>query len=218
MNTFLLKLIALVTMIIDHFGAIFHEDIMAYRIIGRIAFPIYCFLLVEGFFHTKNFKKYASRLLIFGFISELFFDYAFFGKLYFGHQNIFFTLFIGLMAIELIENKDGKYKISKNLVIALAIILASLTFVDYAFMGIIYILAFYFNRNYPRKQKFLRIALTMLIINLSSSLIQQFSLLTLPILYFYNGELGPKNKLLQISFYIAYPLHLLIFYLIKINL
>lgn len=216
MSTFILKLIALTTMIIDHFGAIFHEDVMVYRMIGRIAFPIYCFLLVEGFYHTKDFKRYAIRLFIFGLISELFFDYAFYGKTYLGHQNIFFTLFIGLMAMHFIENKDGKYKISKNLVIGLAIILATLTFVDYSFTGIIYILAFYFYREYPQNKKFLRIGLIMLFMNLiSSSLIQQFSLLSLPILYFYNGKLGPKNKVLQLSFYIAYPLHLFIFYLIK---
>ncbi|HEY8362739.1 MAG TPA: TraX family protein [Tissierellaceae bacterium] len=217
MSTFLLKLIALSTMIIDHFGAIFHEDVMIYRMIGRLAFPIYCFLLVEGFYHTSNVKRYAIRLLIFGFISELFFDYAFYGKIYLWHQNIFFTLFIGLMAMYFIENKDGKYNIKKNLVMAISILIATLTFVDYTYIGIIYILAFYFFRDYPKKQKFLRIGLIMLIINLvSTSLIQQFSLLALPILYFYNGELGIKNKALQLLFYIAYPLHLLIFYLIKI--
>ncbi|NLK44494.1 MAG: hypothetical protein GX300_08890 [Tissierellia bacterium] len=218
MNTFVLKLIALISMIIDHYGAIFHEDIMIYRMIGRIAFPIYCFLLVEGYYHTKDFNKYAKRLFIFALISEVFFDYAFYGKLGFGHQNVFFTLFIGLMAMHFIDNKEGKYKLDKNRVIILAIALASILFVDYTFMGIIYILAFYFNREYPSKKKFLNIGLIMLITNIiSTTLIQQFSLLALPVLYFYNGKLGPKNKVLQLSFYIAYPLHLLIFYLIKVG-
>ncbi|NLY85299.1 MAG: hypothetical protein GX077_02975 [Tissierellia bacterium] len=218
MNTFILKLIALTTMIVDHYGAIFHEDIMIYRVIGRLAFPIYCFLLVEGFFNTRDFKSYAKRLFIFGLISEIFFDYAFYGRLYFGHQNIFFTLFIGLMAMYFLENKDGKYKISRNMVLFLAIILSTFLFVDYAFMGIIYILAFYYYREYPSKNKFLRLGIIMLIVNLAfTSLVQQFSLLALPILYFYNGKLGPKNKPLQLSFYIAYPLHLLLFYLIKIS-
>lgn len=217
MNAFILKLIALVTMIIDHYGAIFHSDIMIFRMIGRIAFPIYCFLLVEGFYHTKDFKKYATRLFIFGLISEVFFDYALYGKLSLGHQNVFFTLFIGLMAMHFLENKEGKYKINRNMVIFLAVILATFLSVDYSLIGIIYILAFYFNRKYITRHKLIRTGLIMLVTNLVfTSLIQMLSLLALPIIYFYNEELGPKNKGLQLSFYIAYPLHLLIFYLIKI--
>ncbi|MFA7532979.1 MAG: TraX family protein, partial [Tissierellaceae bacterium] len=92
MNVFILKLIALTSMIIDHYGAIFHGDVILYRIIGRLAFPIYAFLLVEGYFHTRNVKKYGLRLFIFALISEIPFDYAFYGGLSFVHQNIFFTL------------------------------------------------------------------------------------------------------------------------------
>ena len=219
MNTFILKLIALVSMIIDHYGAIFHEDIMAYRMIGRIAFPIYSFLLVEGYFHTSDFKRYAKRLFIFALVSEVFFDFAFYGKIYLGHQNIFFTLFLGLMTMHFMDNKDGRYKLKKNTVLFLAIILSTFLFVDYRFMGIIYILAFYYNREFPTKKKFINLGLIMLIINLAfTSLVQQFSLLALPLIYFYNGKLGPKNKALQLSFYVAYPLHLFLFYLIKMSL
>jgi hypothetical protein len=92
MSVLVLKTLALFTMVIDHYGAIFQSDIIIYRIIGRLAFPIYCFLLVEGYFHTSNIKKYAARLLIFAFISEIPFDLAFFGHVGFEHQNIFFTL------------------------------------------------------------------------------------------------------------------------------
>ncbi len=117
------------------------------------------------------------------------------------------------------DNKDGRYKLKKNTVLFLAIILSTFLFVDYAFMGIIYILAFYYNREFPTKKKFLNLGLIMLIINLAfTSLVQQFSLLALPLIYFYNGKLGPKNKALQLSFYVAYPLHLFLFYLIKMSL
>ena len=215
MSSLLLKIIALVTMIIDHYGAIFQSNILYYRIIGRLAFPIYCFLLVEGYTHTSNLKKYASRLLVFAFISEIPFDFAFNGKLGFAHQNIFFTLFIGLAAIYFIDNKEGKYNVDKTLIIVAACISATLLQTDYQFIGIIYILSFYFTRNLSMKKRLLATAPVMIAVNLSAGWIQQFSVLALIIIYFYNNEPEVKNKFLQMSFYIAYPLHLLIFYLIK---
>jgi hypothetical protein len=215
MNVLFLKTVALATMIIDHYGAIFQSGVNIYRIIGRIAFPVYCFLLVEGYFHTRDVKKYGKRLLLFAIISEIPFDLAFYGKIGFAHQNIFFTLFIGLAAIYFIENKEGKYSVNNSIVIAAAGILAMALSVDYNIMGVIYILSFYFTRNFPKKRQMLYMAGIMLFTNLMSSPLQQFSLLALPLIYFYNGELGQKNKFLQIMFYAAYPLHLLLFYFLK---
>lgn len=215
MNVLFLKIIALATMIIDHYGAIFQSGTDIYRIIGRIAFPVYCFLLVEGYLHTGDVKKYGKRLLLFAVLSEIPFDLAFYGRLGFVHQNIFFTLFIGLTAIYFIDNKDGLYKFNKNLVIAAAFILSVVLAVDYNIIGIIYILVFYFTRNYPKAKRLSYVAAIMLLTNLMASPLQQFSLLALPLVYFYNSELGPKNKFLQLLFYTAYPAHLLIFYFLK---
>jgi hypothetical protein len=215
MSSLVLKITALITMIIDHYGAIFQSNIIIYRIIGRLAFPIYCFLLVEGYTHTSNIKKYASRLLAFAFISEIPFDLAFFGKIGFEHQNIFFTLFIGLAAIYFIDNKEGKYSTNSAFIIIAASVTATLLRTDYQFIGIIYILAFYFTRDQAKPKKFLTIGLIMFAVNLSAGMLQQFSLLALIPIYFYNKTEGRKNKILQISFYTAYPLHLIIFYLIN---
>lgn len=215
MNVLIIKMIALTSMIIDHYGAIFQSGTDIYRIIGRLAFPIYCFLLVEGYFHTKDVKKYAKRLFLFALISEVPFDLAFYNKIGFVHQNIFFTLFIGLAAIYFIDNKEGKYNLNKNLIMAAAGISSMILSVDYSIIGIIYILAFYFTRNYPKSKRISTVALVMLLVNLSSSVLQQFSLLALPIIYFYNGELGPKNKVLQILFYVTYPFHLTLFYIMN---
>lgn len=214
MNSLLLKAIALTTMIIDHYGAIFHSDIVIYRIIGRLAFPIYCFLLVEGYFHTSNFKKYAIRLLIFAFISEIPFDLAFYNEIGFVHQNIFFTLFIGLFAIYFIDNKE-KYKLNSTLVIIAAGVIATLLRTDYQFIGVIYIFAFYKVKSLPQERRLVFTGIIMLAMNLAAGWLQQFSLLALGPIHFYNNEQGRKNKFIQLGFYIAYPLHLMIFYLIN---
>ncbi len=222
MNVFILKLIALTTMIIDHYGAIFQNGVTAFRIIGRLAFPIYCFLLVEGYFHTADVKKYAKRLFVFALISEIPFDLAFYNNVGFVHQNIFFTLFIGLAVIYILDNKIAAYNISNTAaaiasftVIIASFIAAIALSVDYNAIGIVYILTFYFTRDYDRPKKFITIGLIIFFVNLSSYWVQQFSLLALIPIYFYNQELGPKNKILQLSFYAVYPLHLIIFYFIK---
>lgn len=215
MNVFLLKSIALITMIIDHYGAIFQSSVITYRIIGRLAFPIYAFLLVEGYFHSKNIKRYATRLFLFAFVSEMPFDLAFYNGVNFTHQNIFFTLFIGLYTMYFLENKE-KYKVNTPLVLGFGILLATLFSVDYSFIGIIYILSFYYTRNLKPSQRLFSVGLSMFLINLISlSYLQNFALLALPLIFFYNGELGPKNKFIQLFFYISYPLHLIIFYLIQ---
>lgn len=214
MNVFTLKIIALFTMIIDHYGAIFHDGIEVYRMIGRLAFPIYAFLLVEGYFHTSDLKKYGKRLLLFAFISEIPFDLALSGKLEFMHQNIFFTLFIGLLTMYFIDKRE-EYKVSKPLVIFVSVLLATGLAVDYSFIGIVYILGFYFTRDMPKNERFGKLILIMFLTNLAFiGYIQQFSLLALILIYLYNEQLGPKNKLIQSLFYIMYPLHLLVFYLI----
>lgn len=212
MNILTLKMIALFTMITDHYGAIFQNNIYLFRIIGRIAFPIYCFLLVEGYFHTSNVKKYAIRLLIFALISEAPFDLAFYNKIDFVHQNVFFTLLIGLIMVYFLDNKQAKYKLNNTIIIIMASILSLILSVDYNIIGIIYILAFYYTKSYPKSQRFIRVAIIMFLTNFLSVTIQQFSLLSLLLLYLYNGELGPQNRFLQILFYVAYPLHLILFY------
>ncbi len=215
MNSLLLKAIALTTMIIDHYGAIFQGDIIIYRIIGRLAFPIYCFLLVEGYFHTSNLKGYARRLLIFALISEIPFDLAFYNGIGFVHQNIFFTLFIGLAAIYFIDNKE-KYKFDSTLVIIIAAVIATLLRTDYQFIGVIYIFAFYKAKSLPKERRLLSTGVIMFAMNMAAGWLQQFSLLALGLIYFYNNEEGRKNKFIQLGFYIAYPLHLMIFYLINV--
>ncbi len=95
-----LKFVAMLTMLIDHIGYLFFPSAIWLRVIGRISFPIFAFLIARGYRFTSNKQKYALRLLIFGFVAQI--PYAYFVP---GKWNIMFTLFIGLIIIELFESK-----------------------------------------------------------------------------------------------------------------
>lgn len=216
MNNTYLKLIALTTMIIDHVGAIFFSFEPNFRIIGRIAFPIYCFLLVEGYFHTRDVKKYSIRLFLFALVSELPFDYAFFGGMNNTHQNIFFTLFLGLLAVHAIEEYFMKKPVISVPVLFLAFFLSEYFHTDYGMLGILYILTFYGLRKVDGLPKVLLMVVFIGILNiLLSRGVQYYSVLAVPFIAAYNGKPGPRNILLKYGFYTAYPLHLLILYLLQ---
>ena len=216
LTSFHLKLIAIITMTIDHVGAALFPGVNIggfeyLRIIGRLAFPIFCFLIVEGFVHTRNVKKYMLRLFVFVFISEIPFDLLFntTGNL-FAMQNVFGTLFLGLVMIYAIDEvykkmgRDNSNSSTAVLIILLAAaIVAYFTRVDYSVLGIAYMAVFYLYQG-----KNLHIFVSLIVLNIlfcGVNDIQMFSALAVPIIACYNGKLGPKVKYL---FYVYYPLHL----------
>lgn len=247
-----IKLIALVTMFIDHFGATIVEKyvmgmppgqarnvwVIIYlimRSIGRIAFPIYIFLLVEGLKYTRSRIKYLGRLIMFAFISEIPFDIAL--NIYdmndiknwrfieFGYQNVFFTLacgFAAIMCIDAVFNKLNNQALNKEkkatdivikVVITLAIgaifaYLAWLLKTDYSVFGVIAIIVMYLVRRKPI------VAMGATCVTLAiSSIIEIVALVDMALIAKYNGEKGMNIKWL---FYLFYPVHLLILGLIKL--
>lgn len=220
-----LKCIAIVTMLIDHIGAVVLERLLvagvesnllypAYvttRTIGRIAFPIFCFLLVEGFEHTGNRKRYALRLLAFAVISEVPFDLAFRGKLIeTGYQNVFFTLFIGLvtmLAFHAIEEKTEWNPLWRGALLALVMFagmgLAYWMKTDYDAKGVMCIMALYVFRSMRGPQ--------ILAGCLAFGWWELPALVAFIPIAFYNGKRGWN---LKYAFYGFYPLHLLLLYLI----
>lgn len=176
-NSFSLKMIAIICMFIDHMTAagIFVTSNLQYTIgrgIGRIAFPLFCFLLVEGYFYSRDRMKYLARLLFLAFVSEIPFDLVFRGSAYnMEYQNVFFTLSLGLAAVMMLGKTDRKfmgmandekrndsekrfYKFL-NIIIQLAILtfmttMAELLRTDYSANGVLLIVMIYFfEKFYP---------------------------------------------------------------------
>ena len=205
LNSFQLKCIAVLTMIIDHTGAVLFPGDLVFRYIGRISFPIFCFLLVEGFSHTRDMRKYMLRLGVFAVISEIPYDLAFRDTvLEFGHQNVFFSLFIGVVMMYALEkNAEWPIKVTEVL---LAMWVAVFLRTDYGFKGILLISIYYFLRRY-RWRKHVAGAVW----NLLWNQIQRYGVFATVFLVLYNGEKGPSMKYF---FYLFYPLHLLVLYAI----
>ncbi|SHK36480.1 TraX family protein [Hespellia stercorisuis] len=217
-----LKMIAIITMLIDHIGAtivlrilIQTQDphmFLIYQIlrkIGRISFPIFCFLLVEGFLHTHDVKKYALRLGIFAVISEIPFDLALTRdpSLYNEHQNVFLTLLIGLLVLaglRYIECRLSMYSVAQMAAYLLCVsggmALAYFLKTDYDYRGVICIVILYLSRNNRLLQCVLGALSFLWEIPASAAFV---------LIYLYNGKRGFQMKYF---FYLFYPVHLLILY------
>ena len=152
-----LKWIAMISMLIDHVGIylgrcnVDWEIWKWFRIIGRIAFPLYCFLLVEGFFHTGDIKKYLIRIGAFALISEIPFDLFLCGTWFCpGYQNVGVTLFIGLLLLYLYNRFVGNVQpIYAIMALISMMCLGYLTGCDYGAEGVLLIFLFYFFRFRP---------------------------------------------------------------------
>ena len=207
-----LKLIAIVTMLIDHIGLALFPDELIWRYIGRISFPIFAFLIVEGFVHTSNFKKYIGRILIFGILSEIPFNLLVSGKVFdLEHQNVFFTFAIGLIMLHFIEKNTAS--VLNNGFLIMGILFSVILRTDYSIYGIGLIYIFYVFR-YSK--------VTMLgfasLVSLISGGVQRFAMLSTIPMALYNGERGPKvfdKKYVKYMFYAFYPIHIIILVFIR---
>ncbi len=210
LNSFQLKCIAVITMAIDHTGAVLFPQILLFRYVGRLAFPVFCFLLTEGFFHTRNVKKYMFRLGVFAIISEVPYDLAFRKSiLEFTHQNVFFTLLIGVIMMYALE-RSSEWPV-KVVVVILSMWFASWICSDYSFKGILLIAIYYFLRD-NKMGKFGVGALWNFMWN---STIQMYGALASIPIALYNGE---KGRSVKYFFYLFYPLHLSALYAVSVLL
>lgn len=234
-----LKWIALLTMLFDHIGAVLLEygllpkvsgavlsgnsyDFLVadyhfwyyfneiLRMIGRLSFPLFCFLLVEGYLHTKDVKKYALRLGLFALLSEMPFDLAVFNSYFdLSRQNVFFTLLIGLLVLWFLDYFEKTLVPSmqpcRYLVPFTGILAAEFLQTDYAGYGVLLIFLLYELRN-KRKPQCIAGALLTLFNSYTAWIAFLF-------IWFYNGERG--KQLPKYFFYVFYPVHLLLLFLVR---
>ena len=211
-----LKLIALVSMVIDHLGDSFFPSLAWMRVVGRIAMPVFAFCVAEGYIHTRDRQSYLLRMGVFALISEIPFDLAQYGRLELSHQNIMFTFFLALCALMLFDYIAERFDGVRGLVLgvsAVAVIAVGSVFLgaDYNFSAIGLVFIFYLLRD---QEPFIRYVSGAAFLALTRNVgIYRWSILGIVPLAFYNGKRGRGLKLL---FYVFYPAHLLAIYLVKL--
>lgn len=221
-----LKIIACVTMLLDHVGVVLvphlpvpHVKLLYYflRVIGRIAFPLYAFLLVEGMRHTRNPQKYILRLGLNILLAELPFDFALFERWTWKSQNVMVTLALGAVMLLCMQKTEKRWM--KALLILPFACLADLAKGDGRSWGILMIGVFALIEELPAQ------ALGILLINCllpSVSIpafgmqipLQPFAVLAMLPIALYSGRKLTRSRTLQWGFYLVYPVHLLILWMI----
>ncbi len=219
-----IKILAMAAMVIDHGSVVFlGEGTTVWRNIGRIAFPIFAFLIAEGAVHTKNRLKYLLRLIAFAFISEIPYDLAF-GSSYFdtSKQNVYFTLALGLISIYAFDFFQ-KHSISVFGIITTAACSLGAFYLnsDYGFMGVVVITLMFIFSQSPQSVRYIGFALCAFmtsivyvpLLNVGFIPAQLPAVFSAVPISLYNGKRGRKmNKYI---FYAFYPAHFLLLYLLK---
>lgn len=230
-----LHILAMAFMLMDHLWATLLPAQEWLTCVGRIAFPIFAFMAVEGYFHTHNLKKYLLRMLIFAVISEVPFDLMYGGTWFYPvHQNVIWTLMMGLVGIHLMETVRKKkstfvYILVSTIVVILGSLLGTLSMVDYYGIGVLTVFIFYFFRG--RKWWCLLgqlLALYWVNVELLGGLMypirlfgmefelcqQGLALLALLPIWLYRGRQGYHSKPFQYFCYAFYPIHMLVIVLV----
>jgi len=217
-----LKVLAMGLMLIDHLAAFYwrmapqfmqplfaigHKPVSAYllmRLVGRLAFPVFAFLLVEGFVHTSNRRRYGVSLFVFALISEVPWNLVHVGAWHYPSQNVLFTLLLGFLGLCAIADLRGRRR-----AVALVGLLVVSIFLraDYGCSGYGFILLLYVLRRQPVLQAVIGSCV------LGSRWIAGLAFIPINM---YNGQRGfIRGSLSKYIFYVFYPLHLFVIYLLR---
>ena len=226
-----LQWLALALMLADHIGHIMVNwlDPMVYfclRCVGRLAFPIFAFQIAEGCVHTSNLKKYATRIFLFGLLSEIPFNMMFTGMGFFDirHQNVMFTLLLGLLSLRLLlwaRAQGWGRKLLAMLAFAAAYLLAEGLCMDYGGIGVATVVMFGLSGSLRYKTAIRTLCLFLL--NYAALLqsgsfhmpIRLLAVLAMVPIALYSGKQGRKNKLLQYGAYLFYPAHISVLVILR---
>lgn len=211
-----LKLIACAAMLLDHIGAVFCSGI-GLRIIGRIAFPIYCFLLAEGIHYTREPRKYGLRLLVGALLSEIPFDLLFFGKITLAHASVMVTLLLGFLYGQAAK-RATQLAVQILLILPFAVA-AELLGTDYGGWGVALVALFVLSRGREGARGIQMIVLAFICWMIGGYTLR-FGSVRIPIemaalaalipIFCYSGQKITKNTWIQRGFYLFYPVHLMI--------
>ena len=226
-----LHIIAMTLMLMDHLWATLLPAQEWLTCAGRLAFPIFAFMAVEGYFHTRSFKKYALRMLLFAVLSEVPFDLMYGGTWFYPvHQNVIWTLLLGLLGIHLMETVRKKQKIWLTLLVSVLVVaagglLGTLCMVDYYGVGVLTVFLFYFFRGrkwwcllgqaaalyWVNVELLGGLMYPVQLLGMDLELCQQgLALLALIPIWLYRGRQGYHSKPFQYACYGFYPVHMLV--------
>lgn len=218
MSSFALHIWAMLLMLCDHLQLTLLPDLPILRCVGRLAFPLFAFMAVEGYLHTRSLKKYLLRLLMLAVISEIPFDLLVSGSVFDPmHQNVIWTIILGLCCIRAFDNiSAGLKKMLSAVVIIASLAAAIIARVDYSSAGVLTLLAFYaFRGNTVRCRLMQLLSLAFINLVLLGGIgfafpYQALAVLSLPIIWLYDGSQGPHNGFIKAANYLFYPAHMLI--------
>lgn len=227
-----LRLIAMGCMLLDHAWATVIPGNLWMTCLGRIAFPIFAYQITEGYRHTRDFRKYSLRLLLFAFLTEIPFNLMISGSPLFPfHQNVMFTLLLGLLAIrqlELLRSHPGAGKALTGCANLVLILLGSvILFPDYGILGVLTLVCFHLFRGSPLERLWqLGFMAAIHIFGYEGQTIplfggafqfplQGFAVFALIPIWLYDGARGRGGKVFQYAAYLFYPVHMMILYLLS---
>ena len=215
LNSLHLKLLAAASMLIDHMGFTLFPFAHWMRCVGRLAFPIFCFLIAEGCAHTRDKKRYAVRLLLFALLSELPFNLMCTGQWFsLQYQNVLWTLLLGALvcwAIDWAKTKPEMWqRLPADTAIAVGFILGQWGNTDYGGWGVLLVLLFYLTREVRGKWAIQLVGMFLFCWCCTPWRTELLAMPALLPIFLYNGERGLSNRAVQYGFYAFYPVHILI--------
>ena len=204
----MLKIIACLAMVIDHIGVVLLPWI-GFRIIGRVAFPLYCFLLCQGAEHCRSPFRYGVRLALCALLAEIPYDLLFYGGIDWTHCNTMVTLLLSLPVAVAIK-REAKIWLPLGII---SVLVAELIGADYGGFGILMVMLF----ALPAKSETRLLTMALLCLA-TGEVIQLFALLSFVPIVLYSGRKATNSTVLQWGFYLFYPAHMMILWELKIGL